>query len=121
LIGIAFRPAAAEQDCARPGSVHRPGRIVMPWFCPLLNLDRSDHLSIARLGFRTPDHPGVRFIPVIVPSRSSRCRPANAIVIGRRGRSIGGGNNRRFHPINAMPQQAKPPSGVQPLERESPC
>jgi hypothetical protein len=39
-------------------------------------------------------------------------------VIGGRDRSNGAGNNGRCHPITAMSQQAKAPSGVRRLERE---
>src|SRR5262249_14329517 len=93
LTGIALGPALAD-GCVRPAAGHRTGRAVMPWFAPLLNLDRSAHPSPGR-GLRGHDRLGARFIPVITTSCA-----ANAIVIGGRARLSGGGNNGRRHPIN---------------------
>jgi hypothetical protein len=49
LTGIALGPALAD-SFAQPAAGQRPGRAVMPWFRPLLNLI-VPVLSIARSGF----------------------------------------------------------------------
>jgi len=49
LSGIALGPALAD-SFARPAAGQRPGRAVMPWFRPLLNLI-VPVLAIAQSGF----------------------------------------------------------------------
>src|SRR5262249_55247365 len=45
---FALSPVPAFDARARPASTHWPGRMVMPWFEPLLNLDQPRHVRVQR-------------------------------------------------------------------------
>ena len=76
----------------------------MPWFGPLLNLDRSGHSAIARWASEDLITPGCGLFPIglrIWP------RSANAFVIGHPDRpAAGAGNKGRADPITSVSQQA---------------